>query len=30
LGWVPRYPDLATMVQTAWRWRRRRPGGYLH
>jgi UDP-glucose 4-epimerase len=28
LGWVPRHPDLATMVQTAWRWRRHHPGGY--
>jgi UDP-glucose 4-epimerase len=28
LGWVPRYPDLATMVQTAWRWRRHHPEGY--
>jgi hypothetical protein len=30
LGWVPRYPDLATMVQTAWRWRRHHPEGYRH
>jgi UDP-glucose 4-epimerase len=28
LGWIPRYPDLATMVETAWQWRRRHPGGY--
>jgi UDP-glucose 4-epimerase len=30
LGWVPRYPDLATMVRTAWRWRRQHPAGYIH
>lgn len=28
LGWEPRYPDLATMVQTAWVWRQRHSGGY--
>jgi UDP-glucose 4-epimerase len=28
LGWVPRFPQLATMVQTAWDWRRRHPKGY--
>ncbi|MBA3726120.1 MAG: UDP-glucose 4-epimerase GalE [Armatimonadetes bacterium] len=28
LGWTPRYPDLETMVATAWSWRRAHPGGY--
>jgi UDP-glucose 4-epimerase len=28
LGWVPRYPDLTTMVETAWRWRQKHPRGY--
>jgi UDP-glucose 4-epimerase len=28
LGWEPRYPELATMVETAWAWRRRHPRGY--
>jgi UDP-glucose 4-epimerase len=28
LGWEPRYPGLATMVETAWQWHRRHPGGY--
>lgn len=30
LGWTPRYPDLGTMVETAWRWRQRHTSGYAH
>ena len=28
LGWAPRYEDVDTIVETAWRWRERRPAGY--
>jgi UDP-glucose 4-epimerase len=28
LGWQPEYPDLATIVGTAWEWHRAHPGGY--
>jgi UDP-glucose 4-epimerase len=28
LGWQPRYPDLATMIETAWVWRMKHPSGY--
>jgi len=28
LGWVPRYPDLADIIQTAWNWHRSHPNGY--
>jgi UDP-glucose-4-epimerase GalE len=28
LGWKPRYPDLGTIVETAWRWHRSHPDGY--
>lgn len=28
LGWKPRYPDLLTIVQSAWNWHRRHPRGY--
>jgi UDP-glucose 4-epimerase len=28
LGWKPQYPDLRTIVETAWTWRRRNPRGY--
>jgi UDP-glucose 4-epimerase len=28
LGWTPRYPDLATMIETAWKWRLKHPMGY--
>jgi UDP-glucose-4-epimerase GalE len=28
LGWSPRYEDLDTIVETAWRWRERHPHGY--
>ncbi len=28
LGWVPRYPDLHTIIKTAWDWHRNHPNGY--
>jgi len=28
LGWVPHYPDLSSIVNTAWQWHRRHPKGY--
>jgi UDP-glucose 4-epimerase len=28
LGWIPRYPDLETIVETAWKWHRKHPKGY--
>jgi UDP-glucose 4-epimerase len=28
LGWNPRYPDLETIIQHAWAWRRDNPDGY--
>ena len=28
LGWKPRYSDLATIVTSAWEWKRRHPKGY--
>ncbi len=28
LGWTPRYPDLLTMVETAWGWHQKHPKGY--
>ena len=28
LGWEPRYPDLHTIIQTAWDWHRSHPHGY--
>jgi UDP-glucose 4-epimerase len=28
LGWTPRFPDLESMVDTAWAWRREHPEGY--
>jgi UDP-glucose-4-epimerase GalE len=28
LGWAPAYLDLRAIVDTAWQWRRRHPGGY--
>ncbi|MDX1964392.1 MAG: UDP-glucose 4-epimerase GalE [Pirellulales bacterium] len=28
LGWQPRYPDLESIVATAWDWHRRHPRGY--
>ncbi|MEZ4529368.1 MAG: UDP-glucose 4-epimerase GalE [Desulfobacterales bacterium] len=29
LGWNPRFPDLKTIMQTAWDWHRQHPDGYL-
>jgi UDP-glucose 4-epimerase len=28
LGWQPRYPDLETIIGSAWEWHRRHPNGY--
>ena len=28
LGWKPEYPDLETIVETAWRWHESHPNGY--
>jgi len=28
LGWTPRYADLETIVETAWRWHQARPRGW--
>lgn len=28
LGWEPKFPDLESMVQSAWDWRRQHPKGY--
>jgi UDP-glucose 4-epimerase len=28
LGWEPRYPDLASIIESAWRWRQAHPCGY--
>lgn len=28
LGWTPRYPDLAPILETAWAWHRAHPEGY--
>ena len=28
LGWQPRFPDLESIVRTAWAWHRVHPGGY--
>jgi UDP-glucose 4-epimerase len=28
LGWTPQYPELATIIETAWRWRQKHPQGY--
>ena len=28
LGWVPKYPDLEMIVETAWQWHRSHPKGY--
>ncbi len=28
LGWQPKYPELRTMVETAWQWRLSHPDGY--
>jgi UDP-glucose 4-epimerase len=28
MGWISRYPDLETIVETAWQWHRNHPKGY--
>ncbi len=28
LGWVPKYPDLETIIETAWSWHKQHPNGY--
>jgi len=28
LGWTPKYPDLETIVETAWEWHKKHPKGY--
>jgi len=28
LGWEPRYPDLETIIESAWAWKREHPRGY--
>ena len=28
LGWLPRFPDLETIVESAWQWHRTHPDGY--
>jgi UDP-glucose 4-epimerase len=28
LGWTPRFPDLETIIATAWTWRQAHPDGY--
>jgi UDP-glucose 4-epimerase len=28
LGWQPKYPDLRSIIETAWRWHQRNPNGY--
>jgi UDP-glucose 4-epimerase len=28
LGWIPKYPDLEAIVETAYRWHRDHPKGY--
>ena len=28
LGWQPRYPDLDTIIESAWRWKQKYPHGY--
>jgi UDP-glucose 4-epimerase len=28
LGWQPKFPDLPSIVESAWQWHRTRPGGY--
>jgi UDP-glucose 4-epimerase len=30
LGWQPRFPDLKTIVESAWQWHRTHPDGYPH
>ena len=28
LGWIPKYPNLETIVETAWQWHKKHPNGY--
>ncbi|OGP89555.1 MAG: UDP-glucose 4-epimerase GalE [Deltaproteobacteria bacterium RBG_16_47_11] len=28
LGWIPNFPDLETIVETAWKWHKNHPNGY--
>jgi UDP-glucose-4-epimerase GalE len=28
LGWKPRFPDLKSIIETAWNWHKEHPGGY--
>ena len=28
LGWIPKYPELTTIIQTAWEWHKKHPKGY--
>ncbi len=28
LGWMPRYPEIGAIIQTAWEWHRKHPHGY--
>jgi len=28
LGWIPKYPELTTIIQTAWEWHKKHPNGY--
>jgi UDP-glucose 4-epimerase len=28
LGWIPKYPELMTIIQTAWEWHKKHPNGY--
>jgi UDP-glucose 4-epimerase len=28
LGWAPKYPELETIIETAWNWHRKHPNGY--
>ncbi len=30
LGWIPRFPDLRSIIETAWSWHRAHPNGYPH
>jgi UDP-glucose 4-epimerase len=29
VGWQPRYPDLESIIGSAWEWRQRHPNGYV-
>jgi UDP-glucose 4-epimerase len=28
LGWKPKYPDIRSVIETAWAWHQRYPNGY--